>query len=78
MELCPVCNNTRKHRFDCRYGILEKQRDGLRDLILWALGENGDFPPHPDPIPGKPIMRYWWRNEMRDRMSAVLQPNAVA
>jgi hypothetical protein len=39
----------------------------LRDAILWALGEQGEFPPEPDGEPGKPRRRYWWRSELRSR-----------
>ena len=52
---------------DCR--VAQSEREALRSIILWALGENGEFP---DPSEGKPRRLYWWRNEMRSRLDAAL------
>ena len=48
---------------------LRAERDALRNIILWALGENGAFP---DPVEAKPRRLYWWRPEMRSRLDAAL------
>lgn len=40
---------------------LEAENKRLREAILWALGEIGEFPP----IYGAPY--YAWRTELRDR-----------
>lgn len=43
------------------YEQLEAENMRLREAILWALGEIGEFPP----IYGAPY--YAWRTELRDR-----------
>lgn len=50
------------------------ERDALRaqvakltDAIRWALGEEGEFHSEPEPVPGKPRRRYWWRSELHQR-----------
>lgn len=39
----------------------------LESAVRWALGEEGEFPSPPEPIPGKLIRRYYWRGELRER-----------
>lgn len=39
----------------------------MRNAILWALGENGEFTEEPPPLAGKYRRRYWWRTELRKR-----------
>ena len=41
---------------------LAAERDRLREAILWALGERGEFPPRGDGDPP-----YGWRKELRRR-----------
>jgi len=41
---------------------LAAERDALREAILWALGERGEFPPRGDGDPP-----YGWRKELRRR-----------
>lgn len=48
------------------------ERDALRDIILWALGENGEFPKIPWGVLHTPYPFYWWRKEMRSRLDAAL------
>lgn len=48
-----------------------KKSEGLRAIIMWALGENGEFPDRPERVKGKPYPAYWWRHEMRRRLDAV-------
>ncbi len=46
----------------------EAQLAALRDIIRWALGEEGEFPPSQDGS----TRGYWWRTEMRQRFRAAL------
>lgn len=41
----------------------------LRNAVLWALGEVGEFPPNPASPDAKGIQRrpYYWRTELRSR-----------
>lgn len=39
----------------------------MRNAILWALGENGEFTDEPAPLAGKYRRRFWWRTELRKR-----------
>ena len=55
---------------------LRAERDALRKLVLWALGENGKFPERPERIVGKPYPMYYWRREMRGRFTALTRKYA--
>lgn len=59
-----------------RLTALEQERDRLRDIILWALGERGEFLLPPERVRGKPYPHYWWRTEMRRRLDAALAGTA--
>lgn len=50
---------------------LEAERDALRAVIAWALGERDDFPDRPERVEGKPYPFYYWRSELRKRADAV-------
>lgn len=52
---------------------LRAENEALRSIILWALGENGDFPDRPERVEGKPHPLYWWRTEMRKRLNAAMR-----
>lgn len=41
---------------------LAAERDAMREAILWADGERGEFPPREEGDPP-----YWWRKELRRR-----------
>jgi len=45
--------------------------DALRNIILWALGENGEFPERPVESCHN-YQFYWWRKEMRSRLDAAM------
>lgn len=45
---------------DC--SLAEQQLAAKEAVVLWLLGENGDFPVRPD---GAGL--YWWRSELRKR-----------
>ena len=46
--------------------------EALRNIILWALGENGEFPERPWGVLHTPYPFYWWRTEMRKRLDAAM------
>lgn len=50
-----------------RANRLARENRRLREAILWALGENGEFAPEPEPLAGRWRRRYWWRTELRRR-----------
>lgn len=57
---------------DALVSELRQEREGLRELIHWALGERDDFPSRPEnwnDLKYKPW--YWWRNELRNRFEAI-------
>ena len=52
---------------------LKAEREGLREVIYWALGERGPFPDRPegwDKMQYKPW--YWWRTELRQKLDAAI------
>lgn len=48
-----------------------RQRDAAAELIMWLLGERGDFPERPERVEGKPHPLYWWRTELRRRFDDI-------
>lgn len=44
------------------------EAEQLREIILWALGERGEFPEQPE---GQRHALYWWRKELRRRVETV-------
>lgn len=45
--------------------------EGFHELIMWLLGENGEFPDRPERVEGKIYPYYWWRKELRQRYEAL-------
>ena len=50
----------------------EAEREALRNIILWALGENGEFPERPRSDSHNLYPFYWWRTEMRKRLDTAM------
>jgi hypothetical protein len=48
---------------------LKQQRQALDDLVLWTLGEIGDFPGLPDDWPKR---KYYWRSVLRAKHAELL------
>lgn len=46
---------------------LKRKANKYRNAIRWALGEVGDIGNMPQPEPGKPARRYWWRDQLKRR-----------
>lgn len=51
--------------------VVEIPREAaLEQVILWALGEVGEFPDWPETVTIKGNPKYWWRKELRKRYDA--------
>lgn len=46
---------------------LKRKCNRLRNAVRFALGEIGNFGEMPQPEPGKPARRYWWRDQLKRR-----------
>lgn len=57
---CSNCHDTIPHN-------AQERMIQMRNAILRALGENGNFSPEPPPLAGKYRRRFWWRKELRQR-----------
>lgn len=56
-------------QFDAALAAKDAEIERLRNAVLWALGEVGEFPPNPASPDAKGIQRrpYYWRTELRSR-----------
>lgn len=62
----PAQQEAEKLRMDLTAALSSERR--LREAILWALGENGDFRPRADADrQGRREGPYYWRRELRER-----------
>lgn len=48
---------------------LKQHIEAADDLVLWALGEIGDFPPLPTDWPKR---KFYWREELRVKRSELI------
>ena len=57
----------RAMKAEARLAEAEAQNTRMREAILWALGERGEFGSEPPPLNGKWRQAFWWRTELRER-----------
>lgn len=67
IEHC-LCELTERQVYEAFIHRQQEKIKAAEGIILWALGENGNFPDLPDDWPKR---KFYWRGEMRSKFDAL-------